>query len=52
MDIQDISNIEAKPNDLVATFKKLQAGTNIEKIEGEDLTIDFAPDKMTDRKPL
>lgn len=52
MDIQDISNIEAKPNELVATFKKLQAGTNIEKIEGKDLNIDNTADTMEARKPL
>mgnify|MGYP006998072255 CR=1 FL=1 len=49
---ENVSNIEAQPNDLVATFKKLQAGTIIEKIEGKDLTVDLVPDKMRDRKPL
>ena len=49
---ENVSNIEAQPNEVVATFKKLQAGTIIEKIEGKNLNIDNASDTMTDRKPL
>lgn len=50
--MENVSNIEAKPNDLVATFKKLQAGTILEKIEGKNLDIDKAGDTMEARKPL